>query len=87
MFVLWRSRLAQSGVPDRQAADSLIFALQTIPQLAHLADKCKDMLGKAMHIGSSCLGTHWVFLFDANCTKHPSYMELSGLNPDQAQSR
>lgn len=53
MFALWRSRLAQSGVGDHDAADSLIFALQAIPQLAHVADRCKDMLGRIL-LAFSC---------------------------------
>ena len=49
MFALWRSRLVQSGVSDHEAIDTLINALQIIPQLSHLADKCMDMLGKFPH--------------------------------------
>ena len=46
MFALWRSRLTQSGISDHEAVDRLIFALKSTPQLAHLADRCMDMLGK-----------------------------------------
>ena len=55
MFALWRSRLVQSGVADHEAVQRLIFALRAILPLAHLADRCKDMLGKSL------LSIHYTF--------------------------
>ena len=60
MFALWRSRLAQSGISDHEAVDGLIFALKSTTQLAHLADKCMDMLGKiSLAIPCILLGLCW----------------------------
>lgn len=54
MFTLWRSLLAQSGVTDHEAVEKLIFALQTIPPLRHLADRCNGMCGK-ISLSISCI--------------------------------
>ena len=62
MFALWRSRLVQSGVSDHEAIDTLINALQIIPQLSHLADKCMDMFGKFPHAISAIFRCGWGFL-------------------------
>ena len=62
MFALWRSRLVQSGVSDHEAIDTLINALQIIPQLSHLADKCMDMLGKFSHAIPAILRCGWGLL-------------------------
>ena len=67
MFALWRSRLVQSGVSDHEAIDTLINALQIIPQLSHLADKCMDMLGKFPHAIPAILRCGWGFLSIDTC--------------------
>ena len=67
MFALWRSRLVQSGVSDHEAIDTLINALQIIPQLSHLADKCMDMLGKIPHAIPAILRCGWWFLSIDTC--------------------
>ena len=62
MFALWRSRLVQSGVSDHEAMDTLINALQMIPQLKHVANKCMDMLGKFPHAIPGIITCGWWFL-------------------------
>ena len=90
MFALWRSRLAQSGVGDHGAADSLIFALQAIPQLAHVADRCKDMLGRIPLAFPCNLGCGVGFLAHASNDSNLSneiYKNVSDKFPGQSTER
>ena len=46
MFAIWKSRVLSSGVPESDAKKQLLFALEGVSALEHLAERVRGLIGE-----------------------------------------